>query len=116
MFEHRASPLLPQTAFYRRLACSFLLVLILVATALGIGMVGYHWSESLPWVDSFANAAMILSGMGPLDPLRTTAGKFFGGFYALFSGLAFITIAGILIVPIAHRILHKFHLEKEGRK
>ena len=79
-------------------------------------MIGYHYSEALPWIDSFANAAMILSGMGPLDPLRTTAGKLFGGFYALFSGLAFITVSGILTAPIVHRLFHKFHLEQEGRK
>lgn len=88
---------------------------MLVAIALGIGMMGYHFFESMNWVDAFVNAAMILSGMGPVGELKTDAGKIFAGFYALFSGLVFISVAGILFAPIAHRALHKFHLEK-GRQ
>ena len=115
MFEHRSSPLLPRQAFYRRVAICFLLSQALVAVALGLGMAGYHFFENLGWVDSFVNAAMILSGMGPVATLQTDAGKIFAGCYALFSGLVFITVTGIVLAPVAHRALHKFHLES-GRK
>lgn len=111
MFEHRSSPLLPRRAFYRRVVNCFLLSQALAVLALGIGMAGYHFFENLGWVDSFLNAAMILSGMGPVATLQTTSGKIFAGCYALFSGLVFISIAGILLAPVAHRALHKFHLE-----
>jgi hypothetical protein len=115
VFEHRSSPLLPRQAFYRRVAICFLLSQVLVAVALGIGMAGYHFIENLGWVDAFENAAMILSGMGPVATLQTDAGKIFAGCYALFSGLMFITVTGIVLAPVAHRALHKFHLES-GRK
>ncbi len=83
----------------------------IVAVTLGVGMCGYHFLEKMNWVDSFANAAMILAGMGPLGNLQTDAGKIFAGIYALFCGLIFVTALGILVAPIAHRALHKFHLE-----
>ncbi len=79
-------------------------------------MVGYHHFENLSWVDAFANAAMILSGMGPLTALQTNFGKLFAGFYALFSGLAFIIIIGIIFAPVVHRFLHKFHLESGSER
>jgi hypothetical protein len=116
VFEHRTSPLLPRQVFYRRVGKCLLLGCSLLAMALGIGMVGYHFLEHLAWLDAFANAAMILSGMGPLAPLETSAGKFFGGCYALFSGLLFLTVAGIILAPLAHRLLHKFHLEAMEKK
>jgi len=78
-------------------------------------MAGYHILENMGWVDAFVNAAMILSGMGPVGTLQTDAGKIFAGCYALFSGLVFITVTGIVLAPVAHRALHKFHLES-GRK
>jgi hypothetical protein len=93
----------------------FLLSQAVVAVALGIGMAGYHYFEKMGWVDAFENAAMILSGMGPVVTLQTDAGKIFAGCYALFSGLMFITVTGIVLAPVAHRALHKFHLES-GRK
>jgi len=93
----------------------FLFSQALVAVALGIGMAGYHFIENMGWVDAFVNAAMILSGMGPVGTLQTDAGKIFAGCYALFSGLVFITVTGIVLAPVAHRALHKFHLES-GRK
>jgi hypothetical protein len=82
-----------------------------VAVALGLGMAGYHYFEEMNWVDAFENAAMILSGMGPVSTLQTDPSKIFAGCYALFSGLMFITVTGIVLAPVAHRALHKFHLE-----
>jgi hypothetical protein len=78
------------------------------------GMCGYHTFEKMPWVDAFVNAAMILSGMGPVDPLHTHAGKIFAGCYALFSGLAFIAIVALIFAPIVHRFFHKIHLESDS--
>ncbi|MBI3851684.1 MAG: hypothetical protein HY298_15610 [Verrucomicrobia bacterium] len=115
MFEHRKSKLLPRRAFYARLARSVAIGLIVIAISLSIGMLGYHHFENFSWVDSFVNAAMILSGMGPSTPLQTNAGKVFAGFYALFSGIVFITTAGLMLAPVVHRFLHKFHLESEAR-
>ena len=115
MFEHRSSPLLPRQAFYRRVINCFLLSQAVVAVALGIGMAGYHFFENMGWVDAFENAAMILSGMGPVSILHTEAGKIFAGCYALFSGLLLITVTGIVLAPVIHRGLHKFHLES-GKK
>jgi hypothetical protein len=116
MFEHRSSPLLPRPAFWGRMGRCFLLSAALVAAALGAGMCGYHFFEKMGWVDAFANASMILAGMGPLGNLQTEAGKIFAGCYALFCGLVFVTAIGILIAPIAHRALHKFHLETGQEK
>jgi hypothetical protein len=115
MFEPHTSPLLPRREFFARLARSLALGLASLALCLGIGMAGYHHFEQLPWVDAYANAAMILSGMGPMATLQTNAGKIFAGTYALFSGLAFITIAGLVLAPVVHRFLHKFHLDDEAR-
>ncbi len=77
-------------------------------------MGGYHGFERLPWLDAFLNAAMILSGMGPVAPIQTVAGKLFAGFYALFSGFALLTSAAVVFAPVFHRFLHKFHLEAES--
>ena len=111
MFEHRQAPLLPRREYYHRLARHGLIALGLLAAGLLIGMGGYHFIEGMPWIDAFANAAMILSGMGPLDPIKTAAGRLFAGAYAIFSGVAFLTTVGILLAPVVHRSLHKFHLE-----
>lgn len=84
---------------------------ILIAIALYIGMLGYHKLEHMSWVDAFANASMILSGMGPLSQLVTTEGKIFAGFYALFSGLGFIVLTGLIFSPIIHQFFRKIHIE-----
>jgi hypothetical protein len=90
---------------------------LIVAVSLGLGMAGYHFLEKLPWLDAFLNASMILSGMGPVAPIQTSAGKLFAGCYALFSGLALITSIGVVFVPVFHRFLHRFHLDPDaGRK
>lgn len=114
MFEHRRAPLLPLSAFYSRLARSAAVGLVIVTFALSVGMAGYHFLEKLDWLDAFVNAAMILSGMGPLAPIQTSAGKVFAGCYALFSGLAFITTLGVVFAPVYHRFLHRFHLEVQA--
>ena len=82
-----------------------------VAVALGVGVLGYHFVAHLGWIDSLLNASMILGGMGPVDPLRSAAAKLFASGYALFSGLAVIGIAGVMLAPFAHRLLHRFHIE-----
>jgi len=115
MFEHRSKPLLPRRQFYARLARSACVGLLVIAVALGIGMIGYRAFEPMSWVDAFVNAAMILSGMGPVSSLQIDGGKIFAGCYALFSGLAFLTSLGIIIAPAFHRFLHKFHLEEAKR-
>jgi hypothetical protein len=115
MYEHRTKPLLPRRKFYARVARCALMGFGLIALALVIGMVGYHMLESMSWVDSFVNASMILSGMGPVGELKTTAGKIFAGCYALFSGVAFLTSIGLIFAPVFHRFLHKFHLEVSSK-
>ena len=111
MYENHQAPLLPRRVFYARVRHHLLIGCSVLGFCVGIGMAGYHWLEHLGWVDSFANASMILSGMGPLDPIRTTAGKLFAGVYALFSGVAFLTTVGFFLMPVLHRLLHTFHLE-----
>ncbi len=117
MFEAKDKPLLPRPSYYARLAHSAAIGLLILAIALGTGMFGYHHFEGMPWIDAFANAAMILSGMGPLATLATTDGKLFAGIYALFSGLVFVVVMGIVFAPVVHRFMHRFHLEmdKEDR-
>jgi len=85
---------------------------LFIGVSLFVGMAGYHYLEDLPWIDAFVNAAMILSGMGPVAQLQTWGGKLFAGLYALYSGLAVLVAASILMAPIFHRWLHRFHLEE----
>lgn len=111
MYEHRSEPILPRREFWRRFGWHFLLTQGLVAGALCIGTVGYHLS-GLPWIDSFLNASMLLGGMGPVGELPTSSGKLFASFYALFAGLIFISVSGILLTPVLHRVMHKLHLDE----
>jgi len=113
MYERRNHPLLSRAKFARRVARHTLLALIFVALALGIGIFGYHFIAGLGWIDSLLNASMILGGMGPVDPLQSSGAKIFASFYALFSGLAFIGIASLLVAPFAHRLIHRFHIEEK---
>jgi hypothetical protein len=114
-FETRHQPLLDRQAFARRLARNFAAASALVAVSLAIGMAGYHFLEGMDWLDAFASASMILSGMGPLEPLRTGPGKLFAGLFALYSGLALIVATGILIAPVVHRMFHRFHVETNAK-
>jgi hypothetical protein len=110
-FEARHQPLLSRTAFFTRLARHFLASVLFVGVSLFGGMAGYRYFEGMSWIDAYANAAMILSGMGPLTPLETWGGKLFAGTYALYSGLAVIVAMSIILGPVIHRMLHRFHLE-----
>ncbi len=86
----------------------------IVLGSLAVGVCGYHFLEKLPWIDSLLEASMILGGMGPVNSLKTTTGKLFASAYALYSGLALISVAGILLGPIVHRFLHKFHVDESA--
>jgi hypothetical protein len=114
MFEHRSAPLLPRSAYLARLAKSAALSGALVCVSLGIGVWGYMQFAGLGFVDALLNASMILTGMGPVNPMESNGAKLFASAYALFSGVAFLTIIGLLVSPIVHRFLHRFHLEAEG--
>jgi hypothetical protein len=116
MYEHKSKPLLSTSAFLVRFTRHFLGSVCLIFGALGIGVLGYHSFESLPWIDSLLNASMILGGMGPVDPVKTTAGKLFASFYALFSGIIFLVAVGVIFAPLFHRFLHKFHLAQNDKK
>ena len=114
MFEHKSQPVAPRAAFIRRMICSFGLAVGMIAVALGIGIGGYRWIAGLPWVDAILNASMILGGMGPVDHLDTNAAKLFASAYAIFSGLMFISIMGVVLAPVIHRIIHKFHMDRKA--
>ena len=111
-FEHRVEPLLPVELFIRRMARWAAVAGAIILGSLAVGVCGYHFLEGLPWIDSLLNASMILGGMGPVDLLKTKSGKLFASFYALYSGLALISIAGLMLTPVLHRMLHKFHIDK----
>jgi len=110
MFEHHRQPLLPRSAFLWRVVRYGGAALGIVIGSLGMGMAGYHIFEGLDWIDAFVNASMILGGMGPVTELHTVPGKLFAGFYALYSGIIFLLVAGVVLAPIIHRFLHHFHL------
>ena len=120
MFEKKDEPLLPPAAFMARMGGSIGVTLLIVAVSLAMGSAGYHHFADLSWIDALLNAAMILTGMGPVDAMTTTEGKLFATFYALYSGVAFLTMMAMILAPLIHRLLHKFHLddedEQEGKK
>lgn len=111
MFERRSQKLIPFSAFARRLAGWTAIAFALVLFVLSFGVAGYHWLAGFDWVDSLLEASMILGGMGPVNPLTTTGAKIFASGYALFSGLVFIAVMGLILTPVIHRMLHKFHVE-----
>lgn len=111
MYERKHEKLLPWPRFAIRLIYSLLLALGVLVIALAIGTVGYHLIAKLPWIDAILNASMILTGMGPVATMATTASKLFASAYALFSGVVFLSAMGLVLSPVFHRILHRFHLE-----
>jgi len=114
MYESRLQPLLSRAQFVRRVFGHIGIAVGAAAIALYVGMAGYHFLAGLNWVDSLLNASMILGGMGPVDNLKTDAAKIFASFYALFSGLIFVALLGVLLAPFFHRAMHKFHIDEEG--
>lgn len=113
MYEHRKQPLATRQVYYTRIARNILLATVILLVCLGIGIFGYHYTADASWIDALHNAAMILSGMGPVIEINTTAGKWFSSAYALFSGVVFITNVGIILAPAIHRLFHRLHLEQE---
>lgn len=115
MYETRRQSLLPRVKFALRVAWHVGFAVIAAALALFIGVLGYRYLGGLGWVDSLLNASMILGGMGPVDLLKTDAAKIFASCYALFSGLVFIGVLGVLLAPFIHRLMHAFHIDEEGK-
>lgn len=107
------SKLLPRRLFLKKLVRHVLVSFCIILISLAGGMIGYHHYENMSIVDAYVNAAMILSGMGPVSTLQTEAGKIFAGSYALFSGIIFLIVMAITFAPIVHRFLHKFHMEED---
>jgi len=114
LFERRKDAMISRWAFLKRVALYALIAFLIDGGSLVIGVVGYHVFEGFSWLDSLLNAAMILGGMGPVNELHTTAGKLFASFYAIYSGVVFLVVAGVLLAPIIHRFMHHFHLESEA--
>lgn len=114
MYESKSHRPIAPALFVRRLLRHAAAAAALVVISVAVGMAGYEHFEGLAWRDAFLNAAMIAGGMGPVDAPRTNPGKVFAGVYALYSGLVFIVTAGLLLAPVVHRVLHKFHWE-QGR-
>jgi hypothetical protein len=112
-YETRHHPLATPALFTRRLLAHAAASAGLVGGSLGIGVLGYHALEGLPWLDALLNASMLMGGMGPVDTLHTTAGKLFASAYALYCGLVLLVAAGILLAPVLHRLLHRFHVTAE---
>jgi hypothetical protein len=111
MFEHRGQPLLSRRRFAARILASLAIGVAIDSIAVGVGAIGYHWLEGLGWLDACLDGAMIITGNGLSNSLHTAGGKFFAIFDALFGVMAFISVAGVLLAPIVHRLLHAFHLE-----
>ena len=116
MFEHKSQPLAPPEKFLWRLARNFGWAMLIVAFSLAMGSSGYHFIAGLKWIDAFYNSSMILTGMGPVSetPMRDVPSKLFSSLYALYSGVAFLTMIATLLAPVAHRFMHRLHLEESG--
>ncbi|HQR09413.1 MAG TPA: hypothetical protein PLN21_21505 [Gemmatales bacterium] len=116
-YEKVTQPVLKRPAFARRVVRNFLIASAMIGISLFAGMLGFRYLEDKEWIDAFANASMLLSGMGPLEPAKNWWGKFFSGWYALYSGLLLILASGVLLAPFVHRMLHRLHcdVEEEGK-
>lgn len=116
LYEHHGRRPISRAAFARRMLRHGVLALLVSVLSLALGMGGYMYYEDLPWRDAFLNSAMLMGGMGPVDPPHTPGGKVFAGLYALYAGLVFLVVAGVLLIPLLHRILHHFHWEEKREK
>ena len=114
MLEQKHESVLPLRQFVWRVAGFIGAAVLLIGIALGVGVAGYHWVAGMEPIDALLNASMILAGMGPAGEVNGTAAKVFASVYALFSGLVFITVAGVVFTPLIHRLLHRFHVEESG--
>jgi hypothetical protein len=114
MYETRTDKLLPGRMFLRRVVRHAATALVIVIVSLAFGMAGYMYFEHLPWRDAFLNSAMLLGGMGPVDAPKSDGGKLFAGCYALYAGLVFLISVGVVLVPVMHRLLHRFHWNQKG--
>jgi hypothetical protein len=116
MFETKRQRVIPVQHFAHRVALSMALSGAVAAIALIIGVTGFHYIADVPWIDALHNASMILGGMGPVAEMKTDAAKLFSSAYALFAGLVFIGVVAVMLAPVMHRVLHKFHLEDVDSK
>jgi len=116
MFNNKKykSELAPTRVYLWRTFILFMISFVFLTLSLGLGVWGYHYYAGLPFIDSLLNASMILTGMGPIDPMETDAAKLFASFYSIYSGVAFLTSIGVFIAPTLHRLLHRFHIEDAG--
>jgi hypothetical protein len=113
MYEHHKQPLASKVTFYQRVLKNIIMAMAILFVCLAIGVLGYHYTAHIPWLDAIHNASMILSGMGPVVEIKTVSGKWFSSAYALFSGVVFITNVGVILAPAIHRIFHRLHLEEK---
>ena len=116
MLETRRQQVIPPRHFARRVAWSVALSGAIAAIALALGVAGFHYIADVPWIDALHNASMILGGMGPVAEMKTVAAKLFSSAYALFCGLVFISVVAVTLVPVLHRVLHKFHIDEADLK
>jgi ABC-type phosphate transport system permease subunit len=114
MYERKSQPLAPLRVFYQRVLKNILFACSILAACLIIGIIGYRYTAGAQWIDAIHNASMILSGMGPVIEIKTNGGKIFSSFYALFSGVVFITNIGVILAPLMHRLYHRLHLEEDA--
>ena len=114
MYEPRTQPPLSRLRFLLRLLQHVAAAFVLLLLSLGAGMLGYAHFERLAWLDAFLNAAMLMGGMGPVNAPQTDAGKLFAGIYALYAGLVFLIAVGVMLTPVVHRLLHKFHWDRQA--
>jgi hypothetical protein len=113
LFERSSEPLAGHRIFVRRVLLYLGFSVVILLASLGIGVLGYHYTEGMSWLDSLLNASMILGGMGPVDTLHTAGGKLFASLYALFAGVVFLVAVGVLIAPVFHRFMHSFQFAPE---
>jgi hypothetical protein len=116
MLESKYQPLASVGTFRKRIRKSVLTGIVILIISLLFGVVGYHYTGNIPWLDALHNASMILSGMGPVVEIKTVGGKWFSSFYALFSGIVFITNIGIILAPAIHRFFHRMHVQVEKER
>ena len=112
MYESKKQPLACSRVFYKRMLWNITISASILGICLMIGVLGYHYLAPAEWLDAVHNASMILSGMGPVIEIKTNAGKWFSSFYALFSGIVFVTNIGIILAPAIHRLFHALHVEE----